>query len=90
MLPGHLGTWLASIRELYQENKKKVDNSGRPKELLTELNVAQQVQSLLKNQNVQDAIKGRGLQVHGWVYDVATGCCKDLKVLQNVDDCIMA
>ncbi|KAF8542345.1 carbonic anhydrase, partial [Trichophaea hybrida] len=86
---GHLGSWLASIRELYQKHKEYLEKLELPeaKRLLSELNVRQQVQSLLGNVIVQNAIKEKKMQVHGWVYDVADGVCTDLKVPQMFDDC---
>ena len=52
----------------------------------TELNVIEQVYDLGKTSIVQDAWQKRGAPyVHGWVYDVANGLIKDLKVSMHDD-----
>jgi carbonic anhydrase len=48
---------------------------------LCELNVAEQVQNICQCTAVQDAWgRGQPLEVHGWVYDLADGLLRDLKV----------
>ncbi|KAI5777489.1 carbonic anhydrase [Geopyxis carbonaria] len=79
---GLIDNWLRGIREVRAANADELKALG-PKEAsnrLVELNVQEQVRSVLKNANVQEAIEERGLEVHGWVYDIANGCLKDLDV----------
>ena len=48
---------------------------------LCELNVAEQVQNICQCTAVHDAWgRGQPLEVHGWVYDLADGLLRDLKV----------
>lgn len=56
---------------------------------LVELNVQEQCINLIKTAEVQKAITERGLQVHGWVFDIQSGKLIDLKidfdkVLENI------
>jgi carbonic anhydrase len=48
---------------------------------LCELNVAEQVRNICQCTAVQDAWgRGQPLEVHGWVYDLADGLLRDLKL----------
>jgi len=50
---------------------------------MCELNVKQQVENLAHNTIVQKAWdRGRKLYIHGWIYSIADGLIKDLKVTQ--------
>lgn len=46
---------------------------------LVEANVRQGVQTLRENAEVIEARKGRGLVVHGLVYDIADGTLRELE-----------
>jgi carbonic anhydrase len=77
---GILDTWLLPLRNLRQQNLELLQ-SLEPKEAiskLAELNVIDGVQKLKQLGVVIDAIENRGLQVHGVVYDVATGLLRTL------------
>ena len=80
---GILNPWLRSIRDVYrlhmQELNAIADEEQRYKRLV-ELNVQEQCINVIKTAAVQKAIKERGLQVHGWVFDVKTGKLIDLKI----------
>lgn len=84
---GLIDNWLRCIREVrakYQDQLKclpPIEQSNR----LVELNVVEQVRSVLKNANVQEAIELRGLEVHGWVYNIATGECRALECPTDPD-----
>ena len=56
---------------------------------MVELNVQEQCINVIKTAEVQQAYLDRGIQVHGWVFDVHSGNLIDLKidfpeVLKNV------
>jgi carbonic anhydrase len=80
---GILNPWLRNIRDVYRLHKTELneitDENARYNRLI-ELNVQEQCVNLLKTAAVQDAIKHRGLQVHGWVFDIHSGKLIDLKL----------
>lgn len=80
---GILNPWLRNIRDVYRLHKNELnaiqDENARYNRLV-ELNVQEQCINLLKTAAVQDAIKHRNLQVHGWVFDIQTGKLIDLKL----------
>jgi carbonic anhydrase len=53
---------------------------------ITDDSVLTQVNSAKRIPTVQDAMDKRGLQVHGWVYDVATGRIKALETPEDSDN----
>lgn len=80
---GILNPWLRNIRDVYRIHKSELNSiadEGRKYERLVELNVKEQCVNLIKTAAIQKAIRSRGLQVHGWVFDVHTGKLIDLKV----------
>jgi len=52
---------------------------------VSDTSVLAQVNSTKRIPTVQEAIEKRGLQVHGWVYDVATGLLKDVPTKSDPD-----
>lgn len=73
---GILNPWLRNIRDVYRIHKTElnaISDETQRYNRLVELNVEEQCVNLLKTAAVQDAIKHRGLQVHGWVFDIHTG-----------------
>jgi len=83
---GFVDNWLRNIKEVYSKHQKELDAIADPDaraDRLTELNVVEQVKNLAKARTVQEAWKGRKLQVHGWVYGLNNGLIKDLKVLHD-------
>lgn len=80
---GILNPWLRNIRDVYRLHKTELnaleDETDRYNRLV-ELNVQEQCINLLKTAAVQTAIKERGLQVHGWVFDIKTGRLVDLNI----------
>ncbi len=80
---GILNPWLRNIRDVYRLHKVELNtivNEEDRYNRLVELNVQEQCINLLKTAAVQDAIKHRNLQVHGWVFDISTGKLIDLKL----------
>jgi carbonic anhydrase len=43
------------------------------------------VNSLKRMSNVNEAMKDRGLEVHGWIYNVADGRLKPLEIPEDAD-----
>lgn len=80
---GILNPWLRNIRDVYRLHKTELnaitDENARYNRLI-ELNVQEQCVNLIKTAAVQQAYKERGLQVHGWVFDVNSGKLIDLKI----------
>ena len=80
-LGGVLDNWLAILRALRDSNIAELsaikDEATRAIRL-AELNVEQGANNIMANKDVQDAIKERGLQVYGMIYDVGTGLLRDL------------
>jgi len=80
---GVIDTWITPLKILRKTNGaelKSITDDGKRAARLAELNVEMGVSNLLSNYVVEEAIKERGLTVHGVLYDVACGKIKDLKV----------
>lgn len=80
---GILNPWLRNIRDVYRAHKDELnaisDEQARY-DRLAELNVREQAINVVKLAAVQKAIRNRGLQVHGWVFDIKNGKLIDLKI----------
>ncbi len=80
---GILSPYLREIRDVYRLHQQELaalpDEAARYHRLV-ELNVQEQCINVTKNPEVQRAMRDRGLQVHGWVFDIATGKIIDLKL----------
>ena len=80
---GVLNGWLRNIRDVYRIHKVElngIEDEEKKYDRLVELNVKEQCVNLIKTAAVQKAYRDRGLQVHGWVFDVHTGKLIDLKI----------
>lgn len=80
---GILNPWLRNIRDVYRLHKTElnaIENEDERYNKLVELNVKEQCVNLIKTAAVQKAIRERGLQVHGWVFDIHSGKLIDLKI----------
>jgi carbonic anhydrase len=85
---GLIDSWFMNIKESYQKNRAFVDASENKEQKvnrLVESNVKEQVYNLYKTIYVQDGIKNKGLQIHGWVYDIKEGLLKDLEIEPDQD-----
>jgi carbonic anhydrase len=78
---GVLDTWLTPLKALRNANQDELnairDDKARAVRL-AELNVEAGVKVLMANLNIQEAIRDRGLQVHGTLFDIGTGRIRDL------------
>ncbi|XP_060077783.1 uncharacterized protein LOC132557313 [Ylistrum balloti] len=80
---GLLNPWLRNIRDVYRTHQEELDliqNQNERHCRLVELNVREQCINVLKETVVQEAIRQRTLNIHGWVFDVHTGKLIDLKI----------
>tara|TARA_R110002126_G_scaffold6305_3_gene33020 strand:- start:6699 stop:7379 length:681 start_codon:yes stop_codon:yes gene_type:complete len=80
---GILNPWLRNIRDVYRIHKNELnafEDEEKKYDRLVELNVKEQCVNLIKTAAVQKGYRDRGLQVHGWVFDVHTGKLIDLKI----------
>ncbi|RYP19880.1 hypothetical protein DL765_003134 [Monosporascus sp. GIB2] len=78
-----LDTWLTPLRALRDAHCEELDSiSGEDKQRaanrLSELNVEAGVRVLMANAAIREAVRDRGLQVHGTLFDLATGRVRDL------------
>jgi carbonic anhydrase len=80
---GIMNLWLRNIQDVYRLHKDELkgihEEEARYKRLV-ELNVQEQCVNLLKTIDVQQAYRERGIDIHGWVFDVNTGKLIDLKI----------
>lgn len=80
---GFVENWLGHIKDVSRRHAvqlEDLDDEARFRRLC-ELNVREQVGNVRETTVVRDAQgQGQELQVHGWIYDVATGLIKDLEV----------
>jgi carbonic anhydrase len=91
---GILNPWLRNIRDVYRIHRNElnaIENEELRYNRLVELNVQEQCVNLIKTAAVQKAYKDRGMQVHGWVFDIQTGKLIDLKldfphILRNIEE----
>lgn len=80
---GKIDIWLTPLRQLRMHNLKALEATPEGPERnnkLVDLNVMNGVENLRENPDVMQAQKDRGLQVHGVVYDLATGELKELDI----------
>jgi carbonic anhydrase len=80
-----LNAWLEPIRQLRRQHKDQLDRLATVEERadrLAELNVRQSLEVVKSIPVVANAIKERGLTVHGLIYDIPEG---ELKSLDDSD-----
>jgi len=81
---GLVDHWLHPIREARDLHRAELDAIADPQarlDRLCELNVVRQVRNVASDVFVQEAwARGQALQVHGWVYSLASGLITDLDV----------
>ncbi|MBS4057257.1 MAG: carbonic anhydrase [Bacteroidales bacterium] len=82
---GLVGNWTNPIRDLvlnYNSELNAIEDLDKRLDLLSELNVIQQVENLYKTNIVQHALQKchAGFQIHAWVLDISTGLIKELEL----------
>lgn len=81
---GLIDNWLRHIKDVYRIHEEELDaiaDETKRAARLVELNVIENVNNLCKTSIVQNAWKSRQeLNVHGWVYSLATGIITDMNV----------
>ena len=80
---GVLNPWLRNIRDVYRTHQKDLDAIADENDRynkLVELNVQEQCINLTKTVDVQRAYNERGLEIHGWVFDIQSGKLIDLEL----------
>ena len=81
---GLINNWLLHIRDIWFKHGHLLGNLSpeRRADMLTKLNVAEQVYNLGRTSIVKNAWKnGKKLSLHGWVYDVNDGFLVDQGVI---------
>lgn len=81
---GLVDNWLRHVHDVrlrHKDDLGKISDSEARAARLSELNVIDQVENVENTTTVVDArARGQELAVHGWIYDVADGLLRDLKV----------
>lgn len=84
---GLIDNWLEHIRDVYRKHQTAVDSATSEKERanrLCELNVIAQVGNVADTTIVRNAWRaGQDLTLHGWIYGLADGIVRDLKVTRD-------
>lgn len=78
---GVLDTWLTPLKAIRFANEaslKAIRDEGERHVRMAELNVEAGVKVLMANFTIQEAIRDRGLQVHGCLFDLPSGRVRDL------------
>lgn len=81
---GQLNSWLQQIRDVYRTYREELDaisDEQKRYDRLVELNVREQCLNIMKIDHVQRAwLKRDYPHIHGWIFDVRTGCLTDLNL----------
>ena len=81
---GLIDNWLRHIQDImhkYHDALERLPDYDDRLDKLCEINVIEQVMSVGETTIVQDAWeRGQELEVHGWIYTIADGIYRDLKV----------
>jgi carbonic anhydrase len=84
---GLIDNWLRHVQDVMKKHRARLDDiPDEPTRVrrLCELNVIEQVLNVGQTTIVQEAWdRGKALEIHGWIYDVADGLLKDLTVCVN-------
>lgn len=77
---GPISDWLAPLVQICKENESTIKSlsPAQAGEYIEELNVLHGVKVLKQKEAVQEAIKERGLEIHGLYYDVACGLLREI------------
>ncbi len=81
---GIVDHWLAPVRATYRHHRAEIEaltGDDARIDRLAELNVADRVQDVANTMIVRDTWKkGQELAIHGWIYRLADGLIRDLRV----------
>jgi len=81
---GLVDNWLRHVQDVRWKHLRELDSLSSEEEKLhrlCELNVIEQVTNVSQTTVVRDAwMRGRPLNVHGWIYDLHDGLLRDLGV----------
>ena len=79
---GKIDTWLMPLRQLRLKHAAELDKLGWEQRWtrFAELNVMNGVEVLRQNPDVIQAMKDRGLTVHGVIYNLGTGVLRELDI----------
>lgn len=84
---GLIDNWLRHVQDVHNKHRADIDalqTEAERHRRLCELNVIEQVASVSQTTIVRDAwSRGQRVAVHGWIYDIADGLLRDLKVSVN-------
>lgn len=85
---GLIDNWIKDVRRVHRHHRSRVDaisDPGQRLDLMCELNVREQTRKVHQTTIVQQALaRGQELTIHGWIYGIADGLLRDLKV--RLDD----
>lgn len=86
---GLINKWIRNIKDVYEKHHDEleaIEDFDKRADLFCELNVKEQVQSLLKTTIIQKAWKnGEYPHVHGWILELKTGLIKELVEVKPKD-----
>ena len=71
---GVLDQWLAPVRRLRVDHQAILEKSEDKSRALAEMNVINSLETLRMHPAVVDAMRDRGLQLHGLIFNLETGC----------------
>ena len=80
---GVIDTWLAPLRSTRMKMAKQLENcetEQQKSDLMVGENVKASVRAVRENPYVIDAIRERGLEVHGLVFDLESGRLREVEV----------
>lgn len=80
---GVLDMWLHPVKELRFKHGAELQKNQDPARRLSELNVLNSLEVLRMNPTVIEAVRNRGLQLHGLIYDLEEGKLDELDVQQD-------
>ncbi len=84
---GLIDNWLRHIQDtanLHSERLDEIIDNDEKLDLLSELNIAEQVINVGETTIVQDAWeRGQEISVHGWIYGLKDGIIRDLDISVN-------
>ncbi|KAI9789249.1 MAG: hypothetical protein M1816_006258 [Peltula sp. TS41687] len=86
---GLIDAWLLPLRMLREQHLAELERCQDDKErtkMLVELNVKYGVKVLKGNHHIIDAMKERGLEVHGCVYDIASGKLQEVETAESSEE----